>query len=104
MTNENDTNTVDDWIALARLYLRTEGVIPAPMIDSITDIAIHNPREGLYFFRTIRRYPALKKTLMVYFTPTDDQPAFDEPPAFMDHPGSQKRITPGQVHSDLMFR
>lgn len=97
---------VNEWIEIARVYLRRDHKLPDPMLELLRSVMLADPTLGIYFFAEIRKYPRLKNTLMVIFDVyTDDDPANDEPPAFMKHPGAVKKDKiAGQVHADLMFR
>lgn len=89
---------VNEWIRIARAYVRTDRKIPIAMFDIMKEFMIHDPRLGLYFFREVRKYPALKSHLVSALDHTEPEPPAYDDPSLLNHPGTNK------ITHDRMFR
>lgn len=90
---------IDEWIELARRYLRKDKALPAGMMELAGEIFRIDLTLGIYFYAEIRRYPSLKKTIM-HGAPDEQEPASDDPLIFFKHPGREK----ARSIADQMFR
>jgi len=92
------------WIKTSRQYLKTDRIVPSPLIESMKEIFIDDPAMSSFFFDEIRRYPSLKKYLMRAYHEDNEPEACDDYPS-TDHPGKTKLLRKkGKVTPETMFQ
>jgi len=92
------------WIKTSRKYLKNDRIVPNPLVESLKEIFLDDPRMSSFFFDEIRHFPSLKRYLLRSFHDDDEPEACDEY-SFLDHPGGDKpkharrkdRVTPERM-------